>query len=141
MEGYIIWAIIIAACLIIEFCTFAYVSIWFASGATLTLGLSFIPGLAIWMQIIIFMAVSLLLFFATRRFVLTFLNQKKVPTNADSLIGKQTEIIVGSNEEGGPAVKISGLEWSVKCGDKLSKGDKVEIKEISGSKLTVEKIA
>ena len=54
---WLVWLSMFVLSLILEASTEALVSIWFAAGALVSLGCSFIPGLPYWGEIIVFFAV------------------------------------------------------------------------------------
>ena len=84
---WLVWLGMFVLSLILEASTEALVSIWFAAGALVSLGCSFIPGLPYWGEVIIFFAISLIAFFAIRPFLTRFQRRKRTPTNVDALIG------------------------------------------------------
>ena len=61
MEQYlwIIWLAIFVIALVIEASGPSLVSIWFALGALVTMIISFIPGVAWWIELIVFVVVIL----------------------------------------------------------------------------------
>ena len=81
--------------------------------------------------------------FAIFKFWLSrYIKPKKIPTNADSLIGETatvTEDIDNLSETG--AAKIRGLVWTARSSDdgvRIESGKHVKVKEIRGNKLIVE---
>ena len=86
---WLVWLGMFVLSLILEASTEALVSIWFAAGALVSLGCSFIPGLPYWGEVIIFFAISLIAFFAIRPFLTRFQRRKRTPTNVDALIGSK----------------------------------------------------
>ena len=133
----IIWAIVIAAALILEFVTYAFVSIWFVGGGLVSLVLA-ACDVGLDLQIILFVAVSVLLLVCMRPFVKKFIKVPDSPTNADANIGK-TFKLTSAIKEGRGTVKINDVIWTVVCEDALKEGDKVVITEISGNKYIAKK--
>lgn len=133
----IIWAVVIAAALLMEFLTYEIVSTWFAVGGIVALTLAACE-VSLEIQIISFVVVSLLLLACLRPFVKKFIKVADVATNADVNIGKEfkleTPII-----EGRGTIRINGVLWTAACDKKLKAGDKVVITEISGNKYIVKK--
>ena len=60
-----IWLIAIALLLLVEFATSALTTIWFAGGALIALICAFFGG-PLWLQVILFIAGSIVLLFLTR---------------------------------------------------------------------------
>ena len=66
----LVWLGLFLVALIVEAVSEALLSIWFAAGALVCLGISFIPGCPLWVQIIVFLAVSAIAFLILRPFFL-----------------------------------------------------------------------
>ena len=95
----------------------------------------------VWLQILLFFAVSLLLLFFTRPIAVRYFNRDRVRTNVESMIGSQA--IVTSeidNLQGIGQVTVGGQEWSARTeadGMNLQPGTVVDIVAVSGVKLIV----
>jgi len=130
------WIILFIILVIVEAATLALVTIWFAIGALLS---SFFAlfGAPIWMQIAIFILVSLacliLLFPIARK----HLNVGKARTNVDSLIGKKVVVTepISFNHYG--KVSINGVIWLASSEEAFEKDDLVIIIRIEGTKVIV----
>ena len=82
------WAIATVILVIVEFVTVDLIAVWLAGGALAAFLVSLFTG-ELWLQIVVFIVVSAILLIATRPIVRRISSeQKKVATNADSLIGK-----------------------------------------------------
>lgn len=104
-----IWLGAVVAFGILEAATAALVSIWFVGGAAVALLASFL-GAALWLQIALFLAVSVGILAAVRP-LMKRANAKTVPTNLDRVIGctaRVTEEI--DNEAGTGAVYVEGKD-------------------------------
>ena len=125
--------------LVVEAVTVGLVSIWFAGGALVSL-VSACFNAPLWLQLLLFVAVSALLLIFTKPLITKYVNNKTVPTNADALIGK-TAIVTEDidNDETVGQVKVGGQIWSAytEDGNFAKKGDKVTVKSISGVHLIV----
>ena len=102
-----IWLGAVVAFGVLEAATAALVSIWFVGGAAVALLASFL-GAALWLQIALFLAVSVGILAAVRP-LMKRANAKTVPTNLDRVIGctaRVTEEI--DNEAGTGAVYVEG---------------------------------
>ena len=89
---YIVWAVAIVVFGAIEGVTFQLVSIWFVFGSIAALISAFL-GAPIYLQIILWIAVSLAALLLTRPIVRKKLNTKIQPTNLDRCIGEQALVI------------------------------------------------
>jgi len=137
----IIWLALLIVFAITEGVTVALVSIWFMGGALAAL-IAALCGAELWVQVVLFFAVSILLLLCLRPLSKRLIKQKKVATNADSNIGKEavvTERI--DNLQGIGAVRISGVEWSARSADgsEIEKGAVVRVLRIEGVKVCVER--
>ena len=136
------WLIAIALLLLVEFATAALTTIWFAGGSLLAL-LCAVAGGPVWMQVVLFLAGSVVLLLLTRPMAVRMLHKGTVATNADSLIGQEavvTEKIDNLQSTG--TVQINGQEWtarSVNPEHVIEKGEVVMVRAIEGVKLIVGK--
>ena len=135
----IAWLGILAFCLVVEVATLGLVSIWFAGGSLVTFFVAMATD-TLWIQLVVFFAVSLVLLFVTRPIAAKFYNNKRTKTNVDSLVGeycKVTETIDNFNETG--TVVLNGLEWTARSVDEtvIEAGIKVKVHGIDGVKLLV----
>ena len=138
----IVWLIILALCLGVEIATLGLVTIWFAGGALVTFFVAMVTD-SLLIQVIVFLAVSLLLLFFTRPIAKKYYNNKRTKTNVDSLIGEQckvTETIDNFNEAG--TVLLNGLEWTArsKVETVIEAGARVKVCAVDGVKVIVEKV-
>ena len=136
-----LWAAAVIVFMIIEIATTQLVTLWFALGSLASL-IACLMNAPVYMQIIVFVAVSAITLAATRPLVKKWTKTSFSPTNADRCIGKTAlvvEDIDNSAEKG--AVKINGSVWSARSADgiKIRKDEQVTIKQIDGVKLIVNK--
>lgn len=137
------WLITMILFIGFELATMGLTTMWFALGALVALAVAAVGG-PVWLQVIVFFAVSLLALFCFRNLAKEHFNRNRVKTNADSLIGRKgivTEDI--SNIYATGQVTIAGQEWTARSIDDsvtLEKGEMVVIRSISGVKLMVERI-
>ena len=140
----IVWAVVIAAAIIVETQTYALVSAWFIGGGVIALTFAMIDQWAantIWvewqMQIIYFIVVSLGLLLGLRPFTKRFLKTDTVPTNADVHIGKKFKL--ASDVKGGRStIEINDVVWTVQVDCDCKAGEPVILKELSGNKYIAE---
>lgn len=137
----VFWLILLVVLVIIEFVTMALTTVWFAGGA-LVATIAAVLGGPLWLQIALFVLVSLALLFFTRPVAVKYFNKARTKTNVESLIGRQAIVISEiDNLEGTGQVTVNGQEWSARSLQedvKLPVGAVVFIREVSGVKLMVE---
>lgn len=141
MMEVISWLIVFIVLVGAELATLQLVSIWFAVGALGAL-VSSLLGAGIEIQLIIFIAISLILLILVKPATSRIMKKHVTKTNADSLIGqtgKATSLI--NNLNGYGTVVIRGQEWTAASVDDhvvIEAGTNVIIRKISGVKLIVE---
>lgn len=136
-----IWLIIFVVCIGVEIATMGLTTIWFAGGALIASVVAAIDG-PIWLQVVLFFAVSFVLLYFTRPVAVKYFNKDRVKTNVESMIGKQAIVISEINNlQGIGQVTVGGMEWSARTvqeGITLPVGSVVVVRAISGVKLIVE---
>lgn len=135
-----LWLVVLIVSIGVEVATLGLTSIWFAGGAVVAVIVAAFHG-PVWLQILLFFAVSLLLLFFTRPIAVRYFNRDRVRTNVESMIGRQA--IVTSeidNLQGIGQVTVGGQEWSARTegdGLNLQPGTVVDIVAVNGVKLIV----
>ena len=136
-----VWVGITIICVVIESLTLSLTTIWFGISAFAMVFLAFTP-LPFTAQLCIFVAVSLILLIFTRPVVKKKLNQKKIATNYERIIGQIGVVTkkITALEKG--SVRINGMEWTaaVKEDLTLEKGSKCIIEEIAGVTAYVKEV-
>lgn len=137
----IFWAILAVVLIGSEIATVQLISVWFAAGSLAAFISSFF-GIDFYIQVIIFIAVSILLLLVTRPFVKKFLNSGgHVKTNSDSIVGKECVVKEEiSNQIGTGRVFVDGLTWAAKSAvpDQIFKENEVcVVTDIQGVTLIV----
>ena len=138
-----VWLIVFAILIVIEACTMALTTIWFAGGA-LAAFFAALLGLSIRFHLTLFLLISFLLLVFTRPILIKFTGKNTEKTNADSLIGKKAKVlnkIDNSLAEG--TVVLNGQEWTARALDDnqvIPAGETVIVREIRGVKLIVERV-
>lgn len=139
-EMMIFWLILLIVFIVIEVPTMGLTTIWFAGGALIAVLVSLL-GAPVWLQVILFFAVSLLLLFFTRPVAVKYFNKDRIKTNVESMVGRQA--IVTSeidNIQGIGQVTVGGQEWSARSWDnqmRIMPGSVVNVVAINGVKLIV----
>ncbi len=135
-----IWLAVIVLALVIEAMGPQIVSIWFAVGGVVAFVLS-LCGLGIKVQLIAFVAVTVVSLIATKPIVARLRKTDNTPTNADRYIGMEGRVTVPINViEGTGRVLVSGSDWSAVSDEDIPKGALVKIEAIEGVKLKVKRI-
>ena len=135
----IIWIAAIIVFGIAEAATAGLVSIWFVAGAVAALIVTEL-GAVLWLQFVVFLAVSILALTATRPLARKMLDKTIVPTNADRVLhhmAKVTETVDNENATG--AVYVDGKTWTARSenGEVIEKGKMAKIIRMEGVKLYV----
>lgn len=136
---YIIWATAIVLFGVAEGLTAQLVSIWFVFGAIAGL-ISTYLGAELWLQIVIFIAVSVVALLLTRPVVKKRLTPKIESTNADRCIGRDAVVLESiDNISAVGQVKVDGKIWSARSSndDIINEGEIVTVEKIEGVKLIV----
>jgi len=136
----ITWIIVFVILLVVEIVTLGLTTIWFAGGALA----GFIAanlGAPLWLQIVLFLAISLLLLFVTRPLAVRLLNQKRVKTNYEGVIGKVVKVTAKIDNFNGTGTAVcNGQEWTARAEDDTAvfePGTLVKVVNVSGVKLIV----
>lgn len=137
-----IWIGIAIVMGIIEASTAQLVSVWFVLGG-LAAAASCIFTDNVFMQIAVFLIVSIASLLATRPFVKKITKFGKTKTNLDSTVGK-TAVVTSDidNRISEGAVSVGGKVWTARSADGslIPKNSNVKVISIEGVKLIVEKI-
>ena len=136
----IIWLAALVVFLIVEAaCPIHLVSLWFAAGSLIA-AIASMLGAQLWLQIVLFVVVSVALLAALWPFTKKFLKPKISPTNVDAAIGTRcyvTASVDNLNAQG--QIKLNGLEWTARSttGENIPQGTLVKVDRIEGVKAFV----
>ena len=136
------WLMAFIILVVMEFLTMGLTTIWFAIGA-LTDFFASLFGASFWIQIILFLVVSLVVLVVYRPLAVKYVNSKRTKTNVDDLVGKEakvTEKIDNLNQTG--RVVLNGMDWSARTtiGGTIDVDTIVKVIEVKGVKLIVEPV-
>lgn len=135
----LVWLVLMLVLFGAEIVSVNLTTIWFALGALAAM-ISSICGAAVWLQVIWFVAISVLTLIFTKPLVQKYVNNKTQATNADMVIG-QTCIVVEpiDNVKSTGAVTVGGKTWTARSeyGDVFAPGERVTALRIEGVKLIV----
>lgn len=134
-----VWLGLLAIFLLMEAQTVALVSLWFAAGALAALVAALLEA-ELWLQIVLFVAVSGVLLLALRPVLRKFFTPKLAKTNVDAVIGSQglvTEKI--DNVTGTGQVKLGGMYWTARStsGENIGVDTIIKVDRVEGVKAFV----
>ena len=137
-----VWLAVIILFLVIEMITVSLVSIWFVGGALAAFLAAYFTD-TMWIQVVAFLAVSVVLLVLLRPLArkLSVKQKDQMVSGAKAMIGKQaivTEEIDSVHAKG--AVQVNGQYWTAKTKlfeDKIPKDTIVDIIDVDGVKLIV----
>ncbi len=137
--GMIIWLILLIVFLIAEAATVTLISLWFALGSLGALIVAMFSG-PLWLQLGVFLALSVLCIAALRPFVRKHFKPKLTATNIDALVGREcfvTEDIDNLVPTG--QVRLGSMPWTARssAGQPIPTGTLVKVDKIEGVKAFV----
>lgn len=136
-----IWLALMIVFLIMEAATVQLISTWFAVGALAAMIVSML-GAEVWLQIVVFLTLSIVLLILLWPLVRKHLKPKMVATNADALVGRICIVTEAIDPLEGGRVKLGDVTWSARSenGECVSVGKQVKILKIQGAKVIVEQV-
>ena len=140
---WIVWLALFVIMLVVEAMGPALVSVWFSFGALIALIISFIPNIPWWIEVIVFIVISIATLFALRPVVRRYIKRNNYKTNVDSFVGKRGYVIEDITLLQPGAVKIGDVSWTavpVNKDDKILENEIIEVVAVNGNKLTVKKV-
>ena len=137
----LIWLIIIVCFAAFEAATVGLVAIWFGIGALVAMVFAAF-GAQLWLQIVVFLVVSIIMLIFTKPAAQRFLKGKGESTNYDKIIGKTGYVLetIDNNLAVGQ-IKVLGQVWTARNvveDISIPKDQKVKVVSISGVKAIVE---
>lgn len=134
----VIWAIVMALTLLLEFFTVDFFASCFSFGALVALILA-ACGLNLYWQVSIFFVVTVIALCVARPLLKRWIKKPTVPTNVDQNFGKKARLL-SDVVEGESSIKINDVVWKVACSAALKKNDEVTIERVEGNKMIVKPI-
>ncbi len=138
----VIWLVAAIVLAVIELSTMGLITIWFAIGAVVAM-LAALVGANIWVQLILFIIVSIIVLVAVRPLAEKYVNRNVKKTNIDAVIGKKlvakTDI---DNLKGNGKVDYEGSTWLAATEsdeERIAAGEEVVVVKVQGAKLIVRK--
>ncbi|MBO7638651.1 MAG: NfeD family protein [Treponema sp.] len=136
-----VWVAVTIICVVIESLTLSLTTIWFGISAFVMVFLAFTP-LPFSAQLFIFVVLATVLLLFTRPVVKKKLNQKKIATNYERVIGQIAVVTKKITALDKGSIKINGMEWTAatKGEGSLEEGSKCIVEEIAGVTAYVKEI-
>lgn len=137
------WLMAFIILVVTEFLTMGLTTIWFAIGALASFFASLF-GASVWIQIVLFLVVSLVVLVVYRPLAVKYVNSRRTKTNVDDLIGREAKVVEridNLNETG--RVMLNGIDWSARStliGGIIDEDTIVKVREVQGVKLIVEPV-
>ncbi|OQA22407.1 MAG: hypothetical protein BWY61_01632 [Firmicutes bacterium ADurb.Bin354] len=139
----IIWLIALIVLVIIEIISQGLTTIWFAGGSLVAL-ISTFCGANLFVQIAIFLVVSIIMLIFTRPIAMLHFNKKVVPTNVETLPGEVCVITEAVDNIGAKGkAELNGMEWTVRSASEgilIPEGARAKVLRVEGVKLIVEQV-
>lgn len=138
------WLIVLAVLIVIEICTLALTTIWFAGGAFAAFLVScFTDNIAL--ECILFVVVSAALLLFLRPSVVRKFNRKRTKTNIEAAAGKSVRVIEEVNNlTNSGRVTVGGMEWTARSSEEgvtFAEGETATVVRVEGVKLIIAKEA
>ncbi len=143
MTQALIWVGLMVAFLIVEAaCPLHLVSVWFAAGSLVAMIVALLGG-QIWLQVALFVVVSVALLICLWPFAKKVLNTHLTATNVDSVVGTTGYVLEEvDNQRPTGRVKLGDMEWTARSetGENIPAGTLVKVVHIEGVKAFVEPV-
>ena len=134
------WLMLIIVTLGVEIATVGLTAIWLTGGALAALIVNALHG-PVWLQVVVFFAVTFILLYFTRPWAMKFLNSKRTRTNYEETIGREVRVIerVDNHAETGRVI-YNGMEWTARAlneDDTFEEGTLAIVANVVGVKLII----
>lgn len=137
-----IWLGAAVVLFILESMTVGLYFIWYGLGSLGALLIS-LTGAPVWLQVVVFLAISVVTLWLTRPIVMKHLLYKRVSTNFDMVIGK-TGVVTSPVDNNQPSglVHVNGQDWTARSADGsvIETGEQVTVIRVEGVRVLVERI-
>lgn len=132
----LLWAILCLIFIATELVANNLIGIWFAIAAIVALIMALF-GIDFSFQVVTFIALSLILLFATRKFVKKVKQPLDYKTNTDAVVGQKGKVLEEIEPFKPGVVKVGALEWTAisRSDQHYQVGEVVEIIAIEGVKV------
>ena len=138
----ITWLLLLVITLGVEIATVGLTSIWITGGALAALIVNALHG-PVWLQVVVFFAVTFVLLYFTRPWAVKYLNSKRTRTNYEETIGREVRVIerVDNHAETGRVI-YNGMEWTARAlneDDTFEEGTLAIVANVVGVKLIIKR--
>lgn len=135
-----LWVIFGFAAVALEIKLSGFVMLWFALGA-FAAAMAAALGFGLTGQMVLFLAVSLALFAASRTIFQRFFMHNAAPqvhVGADAMLGAEATVVEALPEGGTGTVRINGELWAARSVEgAIAQGELVQVASLEGLKLKV----
>ena len=135
----IIWMVLFLVFIWIESNTISIVSMWVAVGALAAAICGFLGG-ELWLQAVLFFAVSGVLLALLRPVVRKHFTPKLTKTNVDAIVGTVGKVLKRiDNDSAEGQVKLGSMEWTARStsGNIIEEGTLIRVDRVEGVKVFV----
>ena len=135
----VFWTVLLLVFVVVEVLTVGLVSVWFALGA-LAADICALLGGEIWLQVVLFFAVSGVFLFLLRPLAKKHITPKITKTNVDAVIGSTGKVTLRiDNDTASGQILLGAMEWTARSttGAVIKEGTKIRVDRIEGVKAFV----
>ena len=133
----ILWTAAVLLFLVLELLTpSTLIAIWFMAGALAALLVSIVCPV-VWVQVLVFLAVSIAALVFTRPLIAKRVKPNFVRTNADTVIGMPAKVTVPIRPNEPGRVFVNGLSWAAASEETFAEGEWCTVSAIAGATLQV----
>ena len=135
----ILWVALLVIFIITEVLTVSLVSVWFAAGALAATVCALLGG-EVWLQVVLFFAVSGVMLFLLRPVAKKHFTPKLTRTNVDAVVGSTGKVTLRiDNDAASGQVKLGAMEWTARStsGAVIEEGTRIRVDRIEGVKAFV----
>lgn len=140
----IIWLGIMIVLLAIEVATLGLTTLWFAGGSLIAFFAALLHA-PVFLQVLLFLIVSVVLLWFTRPIAVRYLNKSREKTNIETIIGQEAVVLQDINNlHAKGQVIVGGMEWTARTSkndETIEAGAIVVVEKVDGVKLIVSRKA
>ena len=138
----IIWLGLMIILLAVEVATLGLTTLWFAGGCLIAFFAALLHA-PVFLQVLLFLLVSIVLLYFTRPMAVRYLNKSRAKTNVETMIGKEAVVTQDINNlHAKGQVVVGGMEWTARTitnEETIEKEAIVVIEKVDGVKLIVKR--
>lgn len=134
----LVWLIVIATTILLEFLTIQLIALPFVFGAIASLIVAFLK-LGFIIEMSVFIVVSIVMIYVIQKYLKQQVMPKFTATNLERIINKTVVVNHVNPDLKSGLVKLNGVTWKIICAENLVEKEIVVICEIQGTTLIVKK--